>query len=100
MTEDNFGYTATVMAIFSGKAGAVNVLLNKGQVPIDSVGVLGNTPLIWATYFNNLEIVKQLVGMGADVSVNNKNGENALTVAYNRWGNLAPITLFLSQQAY
>ena len=38
----------------------------------------GWVPLLWAIYWNNIDIVKLLIEYGADVNVQNKNGTSPL----------------------
>jgi len=82
LTQNNLGYTATTTSIFSGNAGAVKLLITKGQVPVNAVGVIGNTPLMWAAYWDKSEIAAVLIANGADVNIQNTKGETALSIAY------------------
>lgn len=54
----------------------------------------GWTPLICATYNNQIEIVKFLISTGADVNVVNRNGTNLLMYAKEAYRNNADNTLF------
>jgi ankyrin repeat protein len=80
----NLGYTATVGAAFLGHASVVEVLLTKGEVKVNGAGITGNTPLMWAAYAGQLDVVKMMVqSYGADPSIKNENGENAMVLAAN-----------------
>lgn len=54
----------------------------------------GWTPLIVATYNNQIEIVKYLISMGADIQVKNINGTNLLMYAKDAYINSGNIELF------
>lgn len=44
----------------------------------------GNTPLMWAAWRNNTEMINFLLEKGADISVLNNEGDNALDIAISR----------------
>lgn len=50
--------------------------------PIDFQDILGNTPLMSAVINNNPPIVRQLVKRGANCFIRNKEGKEALTIAW------------------
>ena len=54
----------------------------------------GWSPLIKATYYNQIEIVKLLLSIGADINVKNKNGTNLLMYAKEAYINSGDNTLF------
>jgi ankyrin repeat protein len=51
---------------------------------INSVDKIGHTPLMLASFFNNIEVVKLIVENGADVNIKDLNGWTALMFAVNR----------------
>ena len=90
------------MAVYKGNLQAVQLLLTRGQVNIDSQGDTGNTFLIWAVYWNQpskiqfhsytktksnasllIGIVAYLIESGAAINLSNKKGKSALQVAYD-----------------
>lgn len=59
----------------------------------------GWTPLIVATYFGNIEIVKYLISIGADIKIRNFNGTNLLMYSkenYKKTNNRELYDLFLT----
>ena len=40
-------------------------------MPVNAVGVIGNTPLMWAAYWDKSEIAAVLIANGADVNIQN-----------------------------
>lgn len=44
----------------------------------------GNTPLMWAAWRNNIEMLEFLIEKGADIHIVNFKGEDALDVAVSR----------------
>lgn len=44
----------------------------------------GNTPLMWAAWRNNVEMLEFLIEKGADIHIVNFKGEDALDVAVSR----------------
>ena len=44
----------------------------------------GNTPLMWAAWRNNTDMLEFLIDKGADIFIVNHQGENALDVAVSR----------------
>jgi ankyrin repeat protein len=82
--KQNLGYTATVGAALLGHASVVEVLLTKGEVEVNGPGITGNTPLMWAAYAGQLDVVKMMVQKyGADPKRVNEDGENAIILAAN-----------------
>lgn len=66
-----------------GFAGAVKVLLKKKTVNINTRDKDGNTPLILAVHENNFYVCEVLIEHGADVSLKNNKGVDALSLASN-----------------
>jgi methionyl-tRNA formyltransferase len=61
---------------------------------INAVGKNGWTPLIVATYNNQIDIVKKLILMGADIYAKNFNGTNLLMYAKDAFYNTGDMELF------
>jgi hypothetical protein len=85
--ETRNGWTPLNLAVFRGHTNVVEYLLNAGadwNIPTNH----GDTPLIIACYKNNnnshLEIIKMLLIIGADITVENVLGYNALYYAEER----------------
>lgn len=70
--------TALHMAVSSGEAEAVQLMLNAGAA-VDAQDVRGMTPLVWAVATDrpDARIVRMLVDKGAAASVKTKDGEDA-----------------------
>jgi ankyrin repeat protein len=70
--------TALHMAVSSGEADAVRLLLTTGPA-LDAQDVRGMTPLVWAVATDrpDPQIVKMLIAKGAAASVKTKDGEDA-----------------------
>jgi ankyrin repeat protein len=70
--------TALHMAVSSGDADAVNVMLGAGA-DVDARDVRGMTPLVWAvaTDRSNVRIVRRLLERGATAAIKTKDGEDA-----------------------
>jgi len=60
---------------------------------VNGVNDKGWTPLIVATYNNQIEIVKYLLSVGADITVRNNNGTNILMYAKDAYVNTGDNTL-------
>ena len=73
--------TALMDAVFRGDADAVKTLLSKRGFVNAKDEYSGRTPLIMATVNGHIEIVKALLGKGADVSVKDADGWTALMFA-------------------
>lgn len=59
-------------------------LLVQAGVPINAQDDRGNTPLIFACFFDRPRIVKTLLDGNADVSIKNNEGKDALAVCEER----------------
>ena len=82
-TKSNFAYTAVASAILGGYLPIVKTIYDKTNIPVDSVGKSGNTALMWASYYGNIDVVQYLLEKEADFTVSNNNGETALSLARN-----------------
>jgi len=80
-TENNLGYTATVTAIFKGSAVVTDVILSRTNLDINLQGVTGNTPLMWAALWGQYAVASSLLKQGADTSLTNNDGLDALQLA-------------------
>jgi len=79
---DNEGQNAMHVAAENGKTEIVRMLLIHKPL-IDSKTKIGNTPLIIAAQNGHLETCEALLTAGADPSVIDANGKNALQIAEN-----------------
>ena len=60
-------------------------MITKGKVDLNAAGITGNTPLMWAAYAGQLEVVKMMIrDYGADPKRKNNEGETALMIAANQ----------------
>ena len=74
---NRFGGTALIPASEHGHTTTVRILINAG-VPLDHVNDLGWTAMLEAIVLNDgsadqVDVVRQLIGAGADTSVRDKN---------------------------
>jgi ankyrin repeat protein len=67
-------HTPLFQAIAQNKMDVFKRLLNEGAINVNLVDKEGVIPLLLAAYNGHLEMVKQLVDKGADLSVKNKGG--------------------------
>ena len=75
---NRFGGTALIPASEHGYTETVRILINAG-VPLDHVNDLGWTAMLEAIVLNDgsadqVDVVRQLIGAGADTSIRDKNG--------------------------
>ena len=82
-TKSNFAYTAVASAILGGYLSIVKTIYDKTNISIDTTGKSGNTALMWASYYGNIDVVQYLLENEADFAVSNNNGETALSLARN-----------------
>ena len=78
--ENNAGVTALHFSSFflgDSSVDIVNALLDAGAT-IDAQDSLGDTPLMWAAWFANLNVAQALIHRGADLSLENNAGDTAL----------------------
>lgn len=80
--QNNANYTLLIQAIKNEQNNAVSKLINLGKKLIDKPGGSSkSTPLINAAQEEQLETVEALIKSGADVTLKNKSGNSALTIA-------------------
>jgi uncharacterized protein len=77
---DPRGFSALMLAAYSGAADSVAFLLAKGVHP-DSRDNSGNTVLMGAAFKGDAAIMKQLIAAGADVKATNLAGQDARVFA-------------------
>lgn len=80
-TGNNFGHVALVSAIYGGKANIATILVEKGGVDINDQGHSGNTALMFAAMWGQLESVRALLELGASRSIKNNDGLTALELS-------------------
>mmetsp|Transcript_42921 Transcript_42921/g.118705 ORF Transcript_42921/g.118705 Transcript_42921/m.118705 type:complete len:142 (+) Transcript_42921:1-426(+) len=80
-TKNNQAYTSIVSAIFHGRATQAEVILTKTEMNINSAGITGNTPLMFASMWGQLDSVRFLLEAGADTTLTNVDGDNAVSLA-------------------
>ncbi|CAI7664301.1 unnamed protein product [Penicillium pancosmium] len=71
------------------------LLLNK-TFPVNETGFFGRTPLIAAARRGHLEIVEKLISYGADLTIKNDDGNDALSLA-SFWGHYEVVKLLLQK---
>ncbi len=76
----------------------VKLLLDDKQVNINAQDAIGNTSLIWATYYQNLTLVELLLNYQADPNIKNEAGDSALIIALDK-GNSDIVKLLLNSKA-
>lgn len=74
-------YTAVVNSIFDGYDNVAKTIVERTNLSLDTQGKVGNTLLMWAAYFGNLNIVQELIKKGANVNIVNMEGDNAISLA-------------------
>jgi ankyrin repeat protein len=79
-SQNQFGETALMGAIYSGNNEIVEVLLAEGA-DVNLPDSKGNTPLIVASARNNVQAVQQLVKAGADIDIANNASDTPILVA-------------------
>jgi len=72
--------TSLIAAAESGDRARALRLLAEGADP-NAPGPDGATPVMWAAYYDDVELVRLLIDAGADVTVRNEFGSSALTEA-------------------
>ena len=75
---DENGETPLVKAIYSENVGEIKGLIENKMDPNTFVNDNGQTLLMWACQNNNLELVKYLIGKGANVNLLDGDKENIL----------------------
>lgn len=95
-TLDPQGQHGLVLAIKEPSPKAAKVLLNAPKIDLNSLNVLGESPLMMAALKGELELATQMVKKGADV---NKTGWTPLHYAASN-GHVPVIQLLLENHAY
>jgi ankyrin repeat protein len=80
-TKNNFAFTSSVSAMFSGLNTVAEVVIDRTGLKLDTPGVTGNTMLMWASLWGNMNMVETLLKKGADPLIFNKDGDTALSLA-------------------
>ena len=83
---NNNGWTPLDLAAMNPNADVIYTFLKEGdqEIRINMRDEFGNTALMKAAYYNdNPEVVKILIDFGADVNIQNDNGQTALDFARN-----------------
>lgn len=85
---NRFGGTALIPASEHGYTETVRILINAG-VPLDHVNDLGWTAMLEAIVLGNgsadhVDVVRQLIGAGADTSIRDKDGKTPRSLAATR----------------
>ncbi|OQW49316.1 MAG: hypothetical protein A4S09_12435 [Proteobacteria bacterium SG_bin7] len=93
--KDGHGKSSLLHAIEAGNAGVIKPLVLAG-CKIDS-RYLGATPLMIAAYSGNLEVVKAVVGCGANVTEKDSKGKTASDYAKTR--NHTAVAEYLEEQS-
>ncbi len=78
----------------NGDLDKVKEICTVGTNIINSQNSFGWTPLIVATYNNNVKIVEHLIISGADINITNYNGTNLLMYAKDAYIRTGDRTLF------
>jgi len=82
-TANNAGYTSAVTAIYGGSATLTDVIISRTNTDLNAQGVTGNTMMMWASLWGQLNVVKSLLQQGADLTLKNNDGLTALQLASN-----------------
>ncbi|CDR45351.1 CYFA0S17e02234g1_1 [Cyberlindnera fabianii] len=73
--QDNSGLSPLIYAVVSGQEDSTELILSKSAASLNEPdGLFGYTPLMWAVYFDNKNIVVELLNHGAKLDVAGKNG--------------------------
>lgn len=59
----------------------IQIKIDKDNVDIDEQDINGNTALMYAIYYNNIDIVKLLLDNNCDITIKNNVQNNALMIA-------------------
>ena len=77
----DYRHTALFWASFKGYKDAVKLLLAQPGIKVDLVNIDGDTALMAAAEHGHAEIVELLLKAGASVSITDKRGETATSLA-------------------
>lgn len=80
-TKNNQAYTSLVSAIYHGRSSQAEVILSKTEMNVNTAGVTGNTALMFASMWGQQESVQFLLDAGAQTTIRNTDGENAISLA-------------------
>jgi ankyrin repeat protein len=80
-THADYGYTALFWASAKGNKNSVNLLLAQPGIKLDVIDIDGDTALMAAAEHGHAEIVEMLFEAGANVSITDKRGETATSLA-------------------
>lgn len=75
------GNGALMLASLMGHLDVVKALLTNGADVNAKEKTMGATALMWASSEGHLEVVKALLSAGADMSIENRDGDNAMSLA-------------------
>ena len=82
MARNKGGLTPLHAAAYSGSKEVAQLLLDHGADIEDKANVSGGTPLIVAAEENRVAVAELLISQGADVSITDRDGFTALTLAW------------------
>ena len=80
-TQSNYKHTVLIEASRAGNTEIVKLLLECGNININHQNIYGSTALLIASWYCELKIVKLLLEAGADVNIEDVNGNTALSWA-------------------
>lgn len=97
-TKDNAGQTPLILACKHENKQAVNILIKNDEIEIDLQDNNGKTALMYATLFQNLDIIKTLLSYNANINLPDKENDTPLMYAV-MLKNLSIIELLLKEKA-
>lgn len=84
LVRDIKGHLPLHCASHSGHHTIVKELLSRNRDVVDEVNIDGNTSLMYACHENHCQVAQELLRLGADVTIVNKSGETAYSIAIQR----------------